>query len=52
MELSMQKYNKTKDPASANAMTYVRNLDPKIHPLLQGKVDDTELALMDFKETL
>ena len=52
IELSMNKYNKTKDPASVNAIKVMRGVIPRIHPLLQDKVDLNEIALMEFKESL
>jgi ATP-dependent RNA helicase DDX54/DBP10 len=34
IQLSLKKYNKNKDPASANAISLMRGVVPKIHPLL------------------
>lgn len=52
MKLSLLKYNKNKDPASVIAVNAVRELTPKIHPLLSTKVDPIEEELNDFKENL
>ena len=53
MELSLNKYNKTRDPASVNAVRIVREMDgAEIHPLLCNSVDQTEIDLMKFKESL
>ena len=47
------KYNKTKDPASKNSISYMKNLtndDPvTIHPMLLSQIDNKEQALVDFK---
>jgi hypothetical protein len=50
--LSLTKYNKTKDPASVNAITIVRNFSVSIHPMVHGKVDEDEEALMNFRESI
>ena len=47
---SLQKYNKTKDEASKAGLLAMRDVTPKIHPLVLGEVDQNEQILMDFRE--
>lgn len=53
---SLMKYNKTRDPQSANSLKAIRErleLGPiKVHPLCALDVDDKEAKLMEFKEAL
>lgn len=49
---SLKKYNKTRDPASANAVHMMRTIKLKTHPLLQTEIDETEEEAMKFKESL
>jgi len=49
MELSLHKYNKTKDPASASSVAASRDIPSSvIHPLLQSRLVGNEEVLMKF----
>ena len=54
MKNSLTKYNKTKDPASQNSVTFMHQLLAErpmaVHPSLVEQVDDKAQALIDFKE--
>jgi hypothetical protein len=56
MKNSLIKYNKTKDPQSANSLKAIRErleLGPiKVHPICLALVDEKEAKLMEFKEAL
>ena len=51
---ALTKYNKTKDPVSQASITIMRNLlaerSMRIHPALIGQVDESEHALISFKD--
>lgn len=47
---SLQKYNKTKDEASNAGRLVMRDVIPKIHPMVLSEVDANEQILMDFRE--
>ena len=53
---ALTKYNKTKDPVSQASITIMRNLlaerSMRIHPALIGQVDESEHALISFKDQL
>jgi len=46
---SLQKYNRTRDPASNLGMQETHGLVPKIHPVLLDRVDKKQQELADFK---
>lgn len=52
MTKALIKYNRTKDPASAAGIQHVYGLNPRVHPMLLGKIDEKEQMLMDFRDTL
>ena len=56
MKNSLMKYNRTRDPQSANSLKAIRErleLGPiKVHPLCISEVDEKEAKLMEFKEAL
>lgn len=53
MELSLNKYNKTRDPASMSGVSAASKMQEcEIHPLLSLAVDQKEIDLMKFKDQL
>ena len=49
---SLQKYNRTREPASNAGKEAVYGLKIKIHPILAHLVDEKEGMLMEFKQGL
>ena len=49
---SLNKYLKTRDPASAASVKIMRSAQVAIHPCLIKEIDEKEEALMDFKQQL
>ena len=56
MKNSLMKYNKTRDPQSANSLKAIRERLElgviKIHPLCANEITEKEAKLMEFKEAL
>ena len=52
MKNSIQKYQKTRDPASQTAVAAMKIHNVQIHPGLTDQIDEKEIALMDFKAQL
>jgi len=42
MKNSLQKYTKTRDPASASSVKVMKTFNVQIHPLLIGLIDEKE----------
>jgi len=49
---SLQKYNRTREPASNAGKEAVYGLNIKIHPILAHLINEKEQMLMEFKEGL
>jgi len=46
----LNKYLKTRDPASAASVKIMKTANVKVHPCLIKEIDEKEEALMDFKQ--
>ena len=52
IKLSLNKYNKTREPASVTAIRAIKDMNVGVHPMMLKDLEENEEELMQFRENL